>query len=289
MVSMETVFSAVALVAAPFAGGLLMGVDRKITARMQSRMGPPVLQPFYDVLKLWGKSPVITSRLQPILAFGYLGFSFLSVALLLFGGDLLSIVFTAALAEVCIVTVSMSAKSPYSYLGGRRELFCMLSTEPLMILSALSIYIVTRSFIVENVLTFEEPLLPLLPGAFIVTGIVLLIEMRKSPFDVSASSHAHQEIVRGVYTELSGYTMALVEVGHWIRTVLVLSIASIFWAPNILVGWGLALALLFMVILADNAFPRLSWQRMVKTSWALGFALIAANVLLLVVTGGATI
>ncbi|MBT7914907.1 NADH-quinone oxidoreductase subunit H, partial [Candidatus Bathyarchaeota archaeon] len=59
----------------PLIGGLLAGVDRKLTARMQERMGPPLVQPFYDVLKLWGKEPMIANRMQPVLAFGYLGFA----------------------------------------------------------------------------------------------------------------------------------------------------------------------------------------------------------------------
>ena len=43
------------LVLAPFLGGLLDGCDRKISARMQGRIGPPLLQPFYDVQKLFNK------------------------------------------------------------------------------------------------------------------------------------------------------------------------------------------------------------------------------------------
>jgi ech hydrogenase subunit B len=46
------------VIAAPFAGGLLTGVDRVITARMQGRQGPPVLQPFYDVMKLYQKESI---------------------------------------------------------------------------------------------------------------------------------------------------------------------------------------------------------------------------------------
>ncbi|MGZ3635594.1 MAG: NADH-quinone oxidoreductase subunit H, partial [Syntrophales bacterium] len=42
------------LVGAPIVGGLLFGIDRKITARMQGRYGPPIIQPFYDFIKLLG-------------------------------------------------------------------------------------------------------------------------------------------------------------------------------------------------------------------------------------------
>lgn len=51
-------------VLAPFLGALLAGVDRKITARMQGRQGPPVLQPLYDVAKLLKKQTKVINRVQ---------------------------------------------------------------------------------------------------------------------------------------------------------------------------------------------------------------------------------
>ena len=52
----KTIISVIAyLILAPLAGGLLAGLDRKLSARMQRRVGPPILQPFYDVLKLFEK------------------------------------------------------------------------------------------------------------------------------------------------------------------------------------------------------------------------------------------
>ena len=47
---------------APFIGGLLDGFDRKISARMQRRVGPPLLQPFYDVIKLFKKQVITVPR-----------------------------------------------------------------------------------------------------------------------------------------------------------------------------------------------------------------------------------
>ena len=56
--------SILALILAPVLGGIIMGLDRKITARMQGRMGPPLLQPFYDIFKLMGKEPFVLHRPQ---------------------------------------------------------------------------------------------------------------------------------------------------------------------------------------------------------------------------------
>ena len=259
---------------APVVGGLLMGVDRKITARMQSRVGPPLLQPFYDAIKLWNKRPVIASRLQPVLAFSYLGFSLLAFGLLMFRQDL----FTTALTDTCLITASLNSKSPYSYLGGRRELLSVLAYEPVLIMSFVSIYMVTGSFLVDEVLAYRMPLLIQLPAVLIALVLVLIVEMKKSPFDVSASGHAHQELVRGVYTEFSGYTMAMLELGHWVKVTLMLSIVALFWAPNLLIGAALSLAAFFIVLVVYNSYPRLTWRSMIKTTWGVGFIFILANI-----------
>ena len=273
------------LLSIPLLGGLLMGLDRKLTARMQSRVGPPLLQPFYDIMKLWSKKPFIASRIQPVLAFLYFGFSLIAMAILVFRLDLLILLFTVATADVCLIMASFNSKSPYSYIGGKRELLAMLSYEPLMILTAISIFFVTGSFMVEGIISFGRPLLMLLPGVFAAMELVLIVETKKSPFDVSASMHAHQELVRGVFTEFSGYTMAIIEVGHWTRMMLMLSIIAFFWAPNFIIGGLLAFTLFFLSILVDNVYPRLTWQKMLKTSWALGFVLILSNIAILIILG----
>lgn len=264
--------------AAPVVGGFLVGVDRKVTARMQSRIGPPILQPFYDVIKLWSKEPFITGSIQPVLAFSYMGFAIVAVGLLMFRQDLLVILFTATIADVCLITASLSSKSPYSYIGGRRELLCVLAYEPVLMLASVSIYLVTGSFLIEGILAYNTPLVTLLPAVLVAMELVLVVEMKKSPFDVSASGHAHQELVRGVFTEFSGYTMAMLELGHWVKTVLVLCMTALFWAPNLLAGAGLAMIMFFIALVIDNSYPRLTWKRMLGTTWGVGFVLILANI-----------
>ncbi|MBM3291172.1 NADH-quinone oxidoreductase subunit H [Candidatus Bathyarchaeota archaeon] len=263
---------------APILGGFIMGIDRKLTARMQSRMGPPLIQPFYDVIKLWGKQPFISSSIQPILAFGYFAFSLTSFALLAFGQDLLLIIFTVAIADLCLIVASLNSKSPYSVLGGKRELISMMSYEPILLLMAISIYYVTGSFMVQRILSLNYPLLTYLPLVFLALIPVLIIDLKKSPYDVSASAHAHQELVRGVFTEFSGYTLALVELGHWTKIVLMLSLVTLFWATPIIIGIFLALILFFVVLVIDNVYPRLNWKSMLKTTWSVGVLLIIANI-----------
>ena len=68
---------------------------------------------------------------------------------------------------------------------------------------------------------------------FIVLGYALTIKLRKSPFDISACHHAHQEVVRGVYTEYSGPYLALIEIAHWYEVILVLGFCALFWATSV--------------------------------------------------------
>ncbi len=57
-------FVVLAIILAPIAGGLLAGVDRRLTAWLQGRFGPPILQPFYDVIKLLGKERQVVNYWQ---------------------------------------------------------------------------------------------------------------------------------------------------------------------------------------------------------------------------------
>ena len=75
------VFIVAYLVLAPLIGGLLAGLDRKVSARMQRRAGPPVLQPFYDVFKLFEKEPLTVTKVQDFYVFIFLLFVIVSGAI----------------------------------------------------------------------------------------------------------------------------------------------------------------------------------------------------------------
>ena len=190
-----------------------------------------------------------------------------------------------SLADVCLVLGGYCGRSPYSYFGGRRELLQMLAYEPILILTAVNVYVATGSFMVEGILKLGFPLIVWLPAVFLALLVALPIEARKSPFDISASHHAHQEIVRGVFTEFSGFSLALLEFGHWFKMVFYLALLALFWAPNLWLGAVLAFAFYFAIMVVDNVFPRLTWKLMLKTVWLLGFILAASNLAALALLG----
>ena len=273
----EFVIILLVLFAAPVLGGLLSGIDRIITARMQGRVGPPVLQPFYDLFKLLGKERFLVNQRQVLWAIGYLALIITSLAMLCLGSDLLVIVFVMAFAAICFVLGGLSTKSPYSHIGSQRELLQMLSYEPVLILLAIGVFMQNQSFLVRDIFTRPEPLLFSLPLVFIAVILILTIKMRKSPFDLSTCHHAHQELVQGITTEYSGPYLALIELTHWYELVLVLGLVVLFWAQPIWAGILLALAAFFIELVIDNICARMTWSWMVKLTWSVGIILCLVN------------
>jgi ech hydrogenase subunit B len=267
-----------AIFLAPIIGGLVAGIDRKVTARLQGRYGPPILQPFYDVLKLFGKEKMIVNYWQIVCAYMYLVANVLTVVLLALQSDLLLIFFVLAVGGVFLVIGALAAESPYSQIGAQRELIQMLTYEPLLILVFVGIYLETGSFkISEIIATYHEQLLISLPLLFVVMGYAFVIKLKKSPFDIATSHHAHQEIVKGVLTEYSGPYLGLIEISHWYETVFLLGLCALFWHTNYLWMAVLVVATYFGEVLVDNICARLTWRWMLPHAWTGGLIMSFAN------------
>jgi formate hydrogenlyase subunit 4 len=269
------------IVLAPIAGGLLAGVDRILSARMQKRVGPRLLQPFYDVLKLFQKENVVVNVSQNLYAFCYLFFSVFTGALFFIGADILLIVFSLTLAGIFFVLGGYSTFSPFSFIGSERELLMMLADEPMIILTAVGMYMVTRSFSVAAIAVYPTPLILQIPGVFLGFLFILTIKLRKSPFDLSTSHHAHQELVSGITTEFSGKTLAYIELAHWYETVFLLGLVYLFFAPMPVVGILVALAAYFLEIFIDNINARVKWQWVLKSAWGVTIVAGAFNIFIL--------
>ena len=271
----------IAVIVFPLIGGFLMGIDRKLTAHMQGRIGPPIVQPFYDVIKLLGKKPMVAGGPQIVFASAFLVLIITAVVFFAARQDLLVVLFILFFGSLCLPLGALSVKSPYSQLGGHRELLQFLAYEPILLLAAIPIALKTGGFPVADIFQYGQPLLPHLWLTFIALLVVLAIIMRKSPFDVSASEHAHQELVRGVITEYSGPQLALIEIGHWYEMVLILSILGLFWVVGGLWWLSIIIALVswFIMIIIDNINSRLTWSWMLKFAWGVGITLVALNIL----------
>ena len=267
------------LVAGPIIGGLVSGMDRILTARMQSRIGPPVLQPFYDVVKLLFKEPLVVNVWQAFCAYCYIAAASISVVLFFLQSDLLLVFFVQAVGAVFLVVGALSSTSPFSQIGAHRELLQILSYEPLLVLVVVGFYLETGSFKIADIYAWQHPLLLKLPFLFIVLGYALTIKLRKSPFDLSTCHHAHQELVKGLLTDYSGPFLALTEIGHWFEVVLLLGVCTLFWATS----WvGMAVLLVgtyFLEVLVDNITSRMTWRWMLSYVWGVGLTLSIVNLI----------
>ena len=271
------VWAIVFVLVAPVVGGLVAGIDRKITAHMQGRVGPSILQPFYDVGKLFEKEQAVVNETQIFYAICYIVFMIFTGALFFAGGDLLLVIFALTLAQVFLVLGAFAANSPYSYVGAERELLQIMAYEPMVILAAVGMFVATKSFNVSDIASSTTPVILLIPGIFLGFLYVLTIKLRKSPFDISTSHHAHQEIVKGVTTEFSGPSLGLIEITHWYETVLLLGFVYLFFGFNPLIGVAAVIIVYLLEILIDNTNARVKWQLAMKSSWLIAAVVGVVN------------
>jgi len=251
----------------PIIIGLIDGADRIITARMQGRVGPPLLQPFYDVFKLFTKQELVVNRYHNDFVLSSLLFTIVSVALFFAGQNLLIVVFAMIVGNIFLVLGAYSSNSPYCMMGAERELLQMLAAEPMILLAAVGFFMMTGSFDVGSIVTTKKHLILYLPGVFVALTYVLTIKLRKSPFDLSTSHHAHQELVKGLTTEFAGPSLAYFEMIHWYETMVLLAMLFLFFANIPIIGVIAVLFLYFLEILIDNNNTRVIWELMLGSTW----------------------
>ncbi|AOZ96432.1 ech hydrogenase subunit B [Butyrivibrio hungatei DSM 14810] len=270
---------------APLIGGTLAGLDRIISARMQGRQGPPLFQPFYDVFKLLNKQTTVVNSIQVLFVTGYLIMTIFTGALFFAGGDMLLVFFALSMSEVVMVMAAFSTNGPYSIMGAQRELLQMMCYEPMTLLVAIGFYYANGSFMVDDLIQAKIPAIAQIPGFFIGFVFILIIKLRKSPFDLSTSHHMHQEMVKGLTTDLSGNNLAFVEIAEWYDLVLMMGIVGMFFitANPISRLWAiLACAVVFFLeTLIDNLFPRVKYITMLKVTWSVILIFAGTNLLIL--------
>lgn len=292
---MTTVYSVISavlyIILAPIFGALLAGLDRKITARMQGRQGPPLLQPLYDVQKLLKKQTKVINRVQMLYLLTFLFFILVTGVLFFAGYDVLFVLFTLTTANLFLVIAASSGHSPYAFMGAGRELVQMLVYEPMVLIAAIGLYVVTGSFKVSEIVVHNGlPAIIYLPGIFLGFIFILTIKLRKHPFDLSTSHHAHQEMVKGLTTEFNGKMFAIVEITHWYESIFLMGMLALFFLNN--KWWSVILAFVFVAIcyfieiLVDNTNARLKWKTMFDNTWIVTAVLGAINLIVIEVLKG---
>ena len=174
--------------------------------------------------------------------------------------------------------------SPYSNLGASRELLQMMCYEPAVLLACVGFYLATGSFNVSDIIQSETSAIVKTPGFFLAFVFILTIKMRKSPFDLSASHHPHQEMVKGVTTDMGSKTLGIFQLAEWYEVVFLMGVVGLFFINrnpwSYLVAALAILVVYFLEILIDNTSARVKWHTMFKLAW--GVTILAAGVNLII-------
>jgi len=235
---------------------LYKGIDRKIAARMQSRVGPPVRQPFRDVIKLFLKENVVPRHatkwlfnLSPVIALASSMTILLYLPMGSFGpilsteGDLILILYLLIIPSLAMVLGGFASGSPYATVGAQREMVLMMSLEfPLAVVivslawrlkevgvsNPFSLVSISSNPIWNNVGVVG------IVGCSILLLVLLLItpgELSKIPFDVP---EAETEIAGGLLAEYSGRNLAMFYLTDAVKTIVVASlIVTLFFPYNL--------------------------------------------------------
>lgn len=262
----------------PVIGGFIYGLERIIRARMQGRVGPPLFQPFYDFFKLMDKRSIVIHSFHAFMGIMYLFGTWFALFVLLSGGDLLIAIFFHVLSLAFLVIGGFSVRSPYSVIGAMRELLHMMAYEPLYVLSAAALYLITGTFQVSGILKTPHVPLLYLPLIFVAVLLSLPAILKKSPFDVA---EAHQEIIGGPEIEYSGKFYEAIYTARWIEYVYAFFFIFLFAGSNYLLGALLVVFAFFFFNVVDNVTARVRFRQMVAFHWYVLVPLAVINLMLI--------
>jgi formate hydrogenlyase subunit 4 len=224
---------------------LFEGVVRRVTARIQSRQGPPLVQPYLDLLKLLGKEDIESGaipglqRLAAILALG----AVLAVATMVpmgtapplgLAGDVILLIYLLALCGIATLLAGLAAGSTYSLLGVSREMMAMITLEPLLAVALVLGAVQTGSLRLDQVLQGSV----YAGGGFPAPGLIMLGVMLfafqafvgRVPYDMA---EAETEIMEGAMMEYSGPKLALFKYARMIKLFVYSALFCALFVP-----WG---------------------------------------------------
>ena len=243
----------VVLLIAPLCEGIL----RKVTACLQSRRGPPLWQPYFDLLKLLGKEDIESGEspaLQRFVARLALAAALTTACLVPMGfpapmngaGDIILLIYLLTLCGICTLLGGLAAGSTYSLLGIGREMMTMIALDPLFAIALLAGAVHAGSFRLDAVLNGSVYAVPGIPWS----GLILLVVMglsfqafvQRVPFDIS---EAETEIMEGPLMEYSGPKLALFKYAQMAK--LVIYSAGLPFPLGWLLFWAKVLVIVLVV------------------------------------------
>jgi len=241
------------LLFATFFGLLLLGIHRKLIARIQRRPGPPIWQEILHTLKFSFKSTWIPATASEVLFVSVvliaIGIWTAAFFVLVTGGSLLIIFAIYMLHKIVEHGFGLSSGSPYGKFGGVRSVISAASEIPLFV-SVSAVAIFTGSLQISDIIAYQAeagPLLFTIPLAAVALYLVILSKFPSSPFAIVES----KEIVSGYKTEHFGVWRAGLEICNGLKSyVLLLTFTMVFIGSLPFLG----ILLTMLLLVASIAF-----------------------------------
>lgn len=236
---MNIIFIAINLAFALLIAPVVDGFERKIRARLQNRQGPPILQTWWDLIKLFKRPPVIPSDsikrlyiLAPYITFTAVLAAYLIVPTLLpqslnFAGDFILVIYLISLATLIFSLGAFSSGNPYAQLGSNREVSLLMSEELVLAFVVGILALIGRSLSFEVLFPLPLKISSILGLALLF--VVIYVSSARIPFDIP---EAEAEIIEGPLIEYSGKHLALLEYSIYLKRFLLYSLFLNFILPK---------------------------------------------------------
>ncbi len=261
-------------------GLMLKGFDRRLAARLQGRVGPPLAQPFYDLVKLARKRTMVPDiAAEPV----FLGAPLIGAVSMLLAaalvpipgvyspnpllGDLLVLLYLLAVPAVVLMIAGSASGSPFGAIGFSREMALMIAYEGPLVLVVAAVALRTGSFSLSDIIAYQQT-----HGAFLFDPVMwpalaaflafYPANLGIVPFDIP---EAETEVLEGPLLEYSGPALGLFKVMSALKAVVVLGLGvALFFpsAPEGIVGFLVYLTKLVLMMLVGVTFLRVSMGRM---------------------------
>jgi len=278
------------LIATPLLGILGSWVDRKITARVQWRVGPPLAQPLYDLVKLMGKEIIIprgcsrwTFLMAPVMGFSAAALvaTLLWVTLIWpeksFTGDLIVVLYFLLVPSIAVILGGFASRNPIASLGASREMKLMMADELPFLLAILVPVIMGGSVIRLGQFIIHQESYGMLfttwAGGLALFVALMAVQAKLAlvPFDIP---EAETELMSGPYVEYSGPALAIYKLTHMMMLVILPMFLIVMFLGGIdLHGWGILwsicklFVLLLLITLIRNTNPRVRIDQALKFFW----------------------
>jgi len=270
-------------------GMLVSWIDRKVTARVQWRVGPPIFQPLFDFVKLLGKEIVIPrgcSKITFLTAplFGLAAVTLVSCLVWMasfnpsrgFGGDLIVVLYLLMIPSVSVILGAFASKNRIASLGASREMKLMLADELPFLMAIIVVILQSQTIHLGQLYNFQQTYGWILGSwsgkvALVVAIICMQAKLTLVPFDMP---EAETEIMGGVFIEYSGPPLAIFKLTRMMMLfTLPMFLVHIFLGgvkfSGIDILWSILkyVVLLVIIILIRNTNPRIRIDQALKFFW----------------------